>query len=63
MTSEIKNIHSNAVYSGDDGLMTLTVNSDGSVYGVANHFDFERKTAMEAAEQLAAWGYEFIGTE
>lgn len=37
--------------------MEITINDNGSVYGVGNSFDFERDTYAEAVHQLEAWGY------
>lgn len=46
-----------------DGLMNLTVNKDGSVYGYNDKWDFEAKTKEEALQKLKKWGYEYVGID
>lgn len=41
----------------DGDYMDVTVNQDGTVYGIGNSFDFERETYEEAVKQLESWGY------
>lgn len=63
---EMKGLVSGAVWSsGDDkeGFMNLTVNRDGSVYGINNKWDFEAKDKQEALEKLKKWGYKYVGVD
>lgn len=65
-SSEVKNISSGAVWSSGDekeGMMRLTVNKDGSVYGINDKWDFEAKDKQEAYEKLKKWGYEYVGVD
>jgi hypothetical protein len=62
-TSKSSEIFTGAAWSRGQDMIVLRVNSDGSVYGQGQKFDFERATPQEALSQLKKWGYEYIGVE
>lgn len=41
----------------DGDYMEVTIEENGSVYGVGNSFDFSRDSYKEAVKQLESWGY------